>query len=198
MSLIARSARSDKPAARKAMSRTSSFFRAATSSGGTAAAVGFSLLEEVHGGDAEEGGQRGQVLLGGVIASSRAQLPYIRGRDDALADSLVDGLGHLGRRIRSAVLRVDRPEQVIKPVRQQPSSRRRLLGHGNHQILSGLAADDQPEFICHRQVNLSCHPDGHRAPVPVRQTKWSVSGSGGPRRSVCGTTPPVSHGRERL
>ncbi len=37
-----------------------------------------------------------------------------------------------------------------------------------------------------RQVNLSCHPDGHRAPFPVRETKWSVSGSGGPRRSVCG------------
>jgi hypothetical protein len=37
-----------------------------------------------------------------------------------------------------------------------------------------------------REVNLSCHLNGRRAPVPVRQTKWSVSGSGGPRRSVCG------------
>ncbi len=36
MSLIARSARSDKPTARKAMSRTSSFLKAATSSGETA------------------------------------------------------------------------------------------------------------------------------------------------------------------
>jgi len=35
---------------------------------------------------------------------------------------------------------MDRPEQAVKPVRQQPSWRRRLLSHGNHQILSGLAA----------------------------------------------------------